>query len=867
MFFDLLGDRAVVRGDEKKVTNIPKATVLTCEDCGLCDHARSPKLRFSGEGRMKILLVGEQPSREEDQHGEYGYGKEYQFLKNILSEWGNDIDWGYDIDKDFYYTTAINCAPTKTREPKHNEVLACSSRLIRLIEKLGVVSVILLGDHAAQSLIQSRLRGRIQGLSVSDFVGDHIPDQEYKVWLSPVWGIRDLLEVQSYEDGTESKPKWERDIAYFKMWKQHLASAIDLRQFYEADYKDQCIVIDSEVEAVRVLRDALEWQKIAFDYETTGLKPHREGHHIRSVAISDGLYAYSFEFYNTKEFQKAWKDLMLSDVKKIAQNLPYEMIWTYVQCGYWVKNWHWDTMLAQHCISNQKPTGLKYMVYRDFGITGYDDEADAYLKPVKTEKDRYGANAINRIDAAPLPELLLYNALDALYTFKLAQTQKGDLSEKQMEGYLFFLESEQTLTKITENGFNLDEKKHREVSLELDLLMETQEKLIRSDDVLKQWTDGEFNFQSSPQLGKLLYEILGIDPPARTATGQPSVDEDALSKIDLPIVNNIVHYRKLAKLKKTYMGQYQTESWKGKIRPNFHLHRVDTFRSGSNGPNIQNQPKRNKEYMRMVRSSIVPSPGNRIVELDYKSLEVCINAVYSQDPMLLKYINDPTTDMHRDSAADCFLLKPEEVTKPIRNDVKGEFVFAEFYGSYYKQVAVDLWESAHQHNLRDHLADKGIKCFQDFERHIQEAERILWEERFPVHNEWREKQWKFYQKKGYVELLTGFRCYGPMKRNNTFNSPGQGSGFHVLMWTLNQINPKIQRLERSRIIGEIHDSCVLDMHDSEADLVDHWYWDYGTQKVREHWPWINVPLTVEKEQSEIDGSWADMKEVGPLKGE
>jgi DNA polymerase I-like protein with 3'-5' exonuclease and polymerase domains len=223
--------------------------------------------------------------------------------------------------------------------------------------------------------------------------------------------------------------------------------------------------------------------------------------------------------------------------------------------------------------------------------------------------------------------------------------------------------------------------------------------------------------------------------------------------------------------------------------------------------------------------------------------------------------------MHRDSAADCFMLKPGEVTKALRNDVKGQFVFAEFYGSYYKQVARDLWETAAKHDLVTHLADKGVRTFEDFERHIEEAERIMWEDRFPVHNEWREKQWKFYQKNGYVELLTGFRCYGPMKKNNTFNSPVQGAGYHVLQWTMNQVNKKMMKLDRSKFIGEIHDSCVSDEHDSEADLIDYWYWDYGTQKVREHWDWIIVPLTVEKEQSEIDGSWADMKDAGTLKGD
>jgi uracil-DNA glycosylase family 4 len=860
-FFNLLSDEPIVRGDEKIPTHSTSQRVLSCEDCKLYEGARSPKLRFTGEGDMGILIVGEQPSREEDRIGEYGSGTEYQFLKDHLKE------IGIRMNQDCYYTTAINCAPTKTRQPLAKEVSCCSVRLKRLVEKLQPKVIILVGDHAAESLIRPRLSGRINGLQIDAFMNKSIPDQEYGAYLCPIWGIKDLMAKKKYDDGAESKPMYEKDKAYYTMWKTSLAKACGLHSPIMADYRSECIIIEDEDGAVEALEKALTWEKVAFDYETTGIKPHREGHHIRTIGISDGAFAIAFPVFDSKRFRRAWRNLMRSDVKKIVQNLPYEMIWTYIQCGYWVENWYWDTMIAQHCLDNKNPTSLKYMVYNEFGHAGYDDEVDQYLKPVKAEEEKYGGNAINRIDQAPLDKLLLYNALDALYTYKIAELQKGRFSEDQLRGFKFFMESEQVLTKVTENGFNIDMDKHRKVSDKLDDLMAEQVKKIQSNEVLKQWPEKEFNFQSATQLGKLLFEILKITPTGYTASGQPSVDEENLAKLDLPLITDILAYRKLMKLKKTYITQYAVEANEGIVRPSFGLARVDTFRSSSSGPNIQNQPKRDKEAKKLIRSFIRPSKGNRLVEMDYRALEVCINAVYSNDPTLVKYITDPSSDMHRDSAADCFLLKPEEVTKPIRNDVKGQFVFAEFYGSYYKQVAIDLWETAHRHSLIPHLKDKGIATFRDFEKHIEHAEKILWEERFPVHNEWREKQWKFYQKHGYVELLTGFRCYGPMGRNNTFNSPVQGAGYHVLQWTLNQVHKKMEKLERSRIIGEIHDSCVMDVHPSEQELVDHWYWLYGTQKVREHWDWITVPLTVEKEHSEIDGSWAEMSDAGTLKGD
>lgn len=861
-FFNLLEDAPTIRGDERVSSKVVvKRSTLSCEDCKLNQGCHSPKLRFTGEGQKQVLIVGTRPSYDEDDAGELGSGLEYRFIRDTLRQ------LGIDMAKDCYYTAAVNCAPSKNRAPNFTEISACRSRLLGLINKLKPVSIILLGETGFDALIEPRLSGRITGLAFSAFVGEHIPDQEYRTWLTPIWSVASMMERKSYDDGNESKPRYERDIAFYGMWKDHLYEAFNLQPVTLADYRDQCIITQDEATAIKWIEQAMSWKRMAFDYETTGRKPHREGQKIWSASISDGFASYSFPFFTSDKFKAAWKALMLSDVKKIAQNLSYEMLWTYVQCGYWVANWDWDTMLAQHCLSNQKPTGLKFMVYTEFGHSGYDDEVDEYLKATATEEKLHGANAINQIHRAPMEPLLTYGALDSLYTFKLADCQSACMSAFQHKGFEFFMESAQTLTIAQANGFNVTLDKLQEVQEELDAQMLVQHQKIMESPVLEQWTDGAFNYQSSPQLSKLLYEIMGLTPTKYTDAKKPSVDEETLAKMDVPIIKDILAYRKLFKMRNTYIAQYETEVIHNKIHPYFNLNGVATYRSSSSRPNVQNQPKRDKNAKKLLRKFIVPSRGNRIVEYDYRALEVACNCCYSKDPTLMKYLLDPTADMHRASAADCFMLEPEEVTKTLRGDVKGQFVFAEFYGSFYEQVAKDLWETAEVHNLRQHLFDKGVKNFDDFERHIQEAERILWEDRFPVHNEWRESQWKFYQKHGYVELKTGFRAYGPMSRNNSFNTPVQGSGAHILLYTMNQVNKKIQKLEHSWVIGEIHDSCVCDIHPSEQDLVDYWYWDYGTQKVRERFDWIIVPLVVEKEHSEIDGSWAEMGEAGILRGE
>lgn len=564
---------------------------------------------------------------------------------------------------------------------------------------------------------------------------------------------------------------------------------------------------------------------------------------------------------------------MTSSVKKICHDMQYENVWTHALCGYWVQSWYWDTMIAAHCIHNQKPTGLKFCTYVNFGDVGYDGTADKFLGAAHDEVDQWGDNAINKLLPAlekgdlKMEDLLLYNALDSLYTFKLYEIQEQQLQGTQRDGFDFFLESSITLSKTYENGICVDSEMLEKNTTEFNSILDGLSQEILALPEVKQWDkETPFNFNSPTQLSHLLFDILKIKPVSFTESGKPSVDKETLPKFDLDLTRKIVEYRETAKTR-DFLGVYKTESIDGLVHPSFRLNSVESFRSGSCQPNVQQLPKRNKEAKRLIRSAMIPRRGNRIIEWDNSSLEVRINACYSGDPMLRHYLENGL-DFHKDSTKECFLLEDHEVKKEWRGMVKGLFVFAEFYGSYYKQVAKDLWEYAGTNELRAHLASKGIKKFQQFEDLIKEAEDILWKKRFKVHAEWRKEQYAFYQKHGYINTHTGFKLQGPMGRNNTFNGCVQGSGYHILQWTMNKVQRQIERqCERSCLIAEIHDSMVADVHPSEEHLLDEWVYMYGTKRVVEHWPWITVPLVIDKERSQIDGSWADMESCGTLTGD
>jgi DNA polymerase I-like protein with 3'-5' exonuclease and polymerase domains len=148
----------------------------------------------------------------------------------------------------------------------------------------------------------------------------------------------------------------------------------------------------------------------------------------------------------------------------------------------------------------------------------------------------------------------------------------------------------------------------------------------------------------------------------------------------------------------------------------------------------------------------------------------------------------------------------------------------------------------------------------DFRLHCKKVDAKIWEERFGVYGAWKRSTFNEYKRTGYIELKTGFRCLGPLKYTEAINLHVQGSSAHLLFWTLLKTAPLIRGISgRSNIVCTIHDAVVIDAHPDEVDAVVRMVLDYGTQKVREHWPWITMPLRMEAEVSEVDGSWAKMK--------
>jgi DNA polymerase-1 len=349
-------------------------------------------------------------------------------------------------------------------------------------------------------------------------------------------------------------------------------------------------------------------------------------------------------------------------------------------------------------------------------------------------------------------------------------------------------------------------------------------------------------------------------------------------------VRDVLSVRKLEKVSGTYINNFLKEEVDGLIHPSYGLIIPRSYRSQSNDPNFQNNPIRDDMMSKIIRRGvIVREPNRQIGELDYGQQEVRVAGCLTGDPNLIEYVTSPNKDMHTDMAMRVFILTERQVTKKIRYCAKNRFVFPEFYGSWWKEVAINLWKSIGEFDLetadgiplKEHLADYGItelgKVIKTknglkpekgtFMEHIAQVEDWYWNELYHEYTKWKERHWKRYLRKGYFDTLTGFRVSGPMSKNQTINIPVQGPAFHCLLWSFIELTDYLEKQKmESLLIGQIHDSALGDFVSDELPDFLTTAKRIMTEDIRKAWEWLIVPLVIEAEISPPGGSWYDKQE-------
>jgi DNA polymerase I-like protein with 3'-5' exonuclease and polymerase domains len=381
------------------------------------------------------------------------------------------------------------------------------------------------------------------------------------------------------------------------------------------------------------------------------------------------------------------------------------------------------------------------------------------------------------------------------------------------------------------------------------------------------------NLYSDQQLSHILYNVRKLKPVKSTKGGtRGSTDIESLQKLNIPELKNLIEIGKLSKLV-DYLDGYAREQVDSVVHPFYNLHLAKTFRSSSSNPNQQNVPIRDETAMNIVRRAIFARLGHQLLESDFSGAEVRGSAAYHQDP---RFIDDVLHgDMHKDIAVEVYMLHGLDKKHPgeynLRQGAKNGFVFPEFYGDYYGNCAPNLIEWAKRATLKDgtpaivHLSDKGlirldkdgnVKNIDRFIDHVKKVEDDFWNVRYRVYTKWKNKWWAQYQKRGYIELLTGFICKGVMSKNDCINYPIQGTAFHCLLWCFIRIDEiSIEENWDSQLIGQVHDSMITDTEPSELSHVYITTKRVTSVELQQAWPWLVMPMDVDFAVTGVDESW------------
>ena len=545
-----------------------------------------------------------------------------------------------------------------------------------------------------------------------------------------------------------------------------------------------------------LVQELLEQKEICIDTETTGINAND----VELVGLSfsyaehEGYYIPIENEAEAKNILKHFDPLFKSkDVLWIGQNLKYDFL---------VLKWYgvellgntFDTMLAHYVI---EPEGRRSMDLLSAQFLGYEPIS------ITTLIGKKGKNQGTMRDA-PLDQVTEYAAEDADITLQLKNCFVPLIKKRGVEKV--FEQVENPLVRV------LVDMEYEGVKVDIDFLNEYSKVLevdakVSEERVYEQ-AGVRFNLASPKQLGEVLFDILKLDAKAKkTKTGQYATGEDVLQKMAAKhkIVDDILNFRELTKLKSTYVDSFPAliNPKTGRVHTSYAQAVAVTGRLSSTNPNLQNIPIRT-ERGREIRKAFIPREAGRVlVSADYSQIELRIVAAISGDPNMCEAFK-LGKDIHTATAAKVYSINEADVTKEMRYKAKSVN-----FGIIYGQGAFGLAE-----NL-------GISR--------TEAKEIIdnYKKEFPNIQLYMDQQINNAKELGFVETLMGrrrwlrdinssnFTVRGFAERN-AINSPIQGSAADMIKLAMIKIHGEMKKTNwESKMILQVHDELVFDAVEKE----------------------------------------------------
>ena len=547
------------------------------------------------------------------------------------------------------------------------------------------------------------------------------------------------------------------------------------------------------------IQNLLKQKSVCFDTETTGLNPITA--ELVGIAFSwevgKGFYLSFPE--NQSEAQELIEILRPffedESIQKIGQNLKYD-IKVLSKYNISVQGKLFDTMLAHYLINPDMRHNMEVL-------------AETYLNysPISIVEllGKKGKNQLSMRDIS-LEKITEYAVEDADITLQLKKHFEKELKEANTQKLFDEIEIPllRVLAEMELEGINLDVPFLNELAKDLD------KDIAQLVSKIYELADEEFNIASPKQLGIVLFEKMKlVDKPKKTKTGQYSTAEDVLSYLakEHEIVNYILKYRGLAKLKSTYIDTLpiQVEPTTGRVHTDYMQTVAATGRLSSNNPNLQNIPIRT-ERGKQVRKAFIPKNKDYVLlAADYSQIELRIIAALSEENNMIEAFAKGE-DIHASTAASVFNVDLNEVSKEQRSNAK-TVNFGIIYG-------VSAFGLSNQTDLSRSEAKELIETYYAT---------------YPKLKSFMSKQVDFARENGYVQTVLNRRRYlnainasnaivrGAAERN-AINAPIQGSAADIIKIAMIRIQQKLNKGNyKSKMLLQVHDELVFDVFKPELE--------------------------------------------------
>lgn len=830
----------------KSEINPKLITQLGCKLCPL-NHAKinSPKMPPSGSKNPLFYFLGEAPGSEEDIQNKQFVGKSGQLIRpKIPEKFLNKIRWN----------NSINCRPPSNRDPEKLELDCCRQRVEGDIEATKPKVLVGFGNIPLRWAIGLQGIWRWRGRRIPLQFGSH------KLWFYPTYHPSGLLRQRRNFNGRE-EPSLDETAFEFDL--SRIFGEVDsLPEPKPHSAKDATSSItcisgirgDKDLDEVLTFLDlSCKAELTGLDLETKRLRPYYEDAKILTVSISlarDNTLAFAWGHPKAGwtaeqkfKLREAFLAYLCSKSRKAVANLAFEQEWLSIEYDKSIlRKGLWADTMSQASVLDERfdrksspgPLSLEFLVLNHFGF----NLKDALLGIGHLDK--------NNLDKEPIEDVLCYNGADSKYHRELFIIQDELLWEADLlNPYYRKLRQISTCVLTQIKGVPVDPKVTDVLDKKYSNRIEKIEKELFELYVIKQFKQAkgkEFKPGSHPDVEYLLSSILHTNI-GRQENGRYKTDEDVLNEVGHPACKLIVRWRKATKQKSTYIDPYRRLYPGNLLHCQFNTVLTETSRLSCEDPNLQNQPKRDKEA-KEVRGQVRARKRRIIAAFDYGQIEARVIAMASKDRTWIKMLWE-RYEVHGEWTERIAYAAPDWVKEPRHEFKSDKSIFKHYRDLVKNQWTFPLFFGASLNSVSHYL---GIDA------QVLKPLRDEWWKTFAGVKQWQEDTYKFYEKYGYVETLNGFRRRTPLSFNQIVNHPIQGTTCEIVMEAMSTIS-EWEDWEVHPMLN-IHDDLTFELYE---DTFDDSAERIIKEMLRTPFDFINVPISVELS---IGKGWEKLDEVG-----